>query len=55
MFEAETTMSVFVDTMVKIAKEATAKVDAHEDDDDSDLDDLDLTLDDLQTALLPTP
>lgn len=48
-------MSVFVDTMVKIAKEATAKVDAHEDDDDSDLDDLDLTLDDLQTALLPTP
>lgn len=55
MFEAETTMSDFVDTMLKIAKVATEKVDDHEDDDDSDLEEFDLTLDELQNALLPTP
>eukprot|EP01043_Picozoa_sp_COSAG02_P042836 COSAG02_NODE_3673_length_6394_cov_306.295314_2_plen_51_part_00 len=48
-------MSDFVDTMLKIAKVATEKVDDHEDDDDSDLEEFDLTLDELQNALLPTP
>ena len=55
MFAARTTMVDFVDTMLKVAKEATAVVAVHADDDDSDLDELEKTLDELESELLPTP
>lgn len=55
MFEAKTAMPEFVETMVKIAEEATANVEDHEDDDDSDLEDLDKSLDELEESLLSSP
>ena len=55
MFAARTTMANFVDTMLTVAKEATAEVVVHADDEDSDLDELEKTLDELEAELLPTP
>ena len=56
MFEAKTEMLMFVDIMLRVASDLVSKVDEVDpDDQDSDLDEFEMTVDELQEKLLANP
>jgi len=56
MFEAKTEMLMFVDIMLSVASDLVSKVnEVDPDDQDSDLDEFEMTVDELQEKLLANP